>query len=82
MENKTFFCVDTYSYGRRNVFSTIEAVKRFIQECEQTHVYWSLRTATFFDGELIASLEPLTTCDWLDEDGGLNAVFERVEIAA
>lgn len=82
MENKTFFCVDTYSYGQRNVFSTIEAVKRFIQECERNNVYWKLWTATFFDGELLTSFEPLTTCRFIDEDGGLDAVLERLEVAA
>lgn len=82
METKTFFCVDTYSYGQRNVFSTIEAVKRFLEDCERNHTAWSLRTAQFFDGELIAGLEPLTTCNWLDEDGGIDAVLERLEVAA
>lgn len=78
----TIFCVDTWSYEERHVFNAKEAVKRFIEECERTHVDWSLKAGFFFDGELVVNPEPLTNCQFIDEDGGIDAVLEKLEVAA
>lgn len=77
----TFFCVDTWNYAERHIFSTKEAVKRFIEQCESTHLDWSLKAGFFFDGELVVNPEPLTNCQFIDEDGGIDAVLERLEVA-
>ncbi len=79
---QTFFCVDTRDGRERHVFNTKEAVKKFIEQCEATHLDWSLKAGNFFDGELVVYPSPLTTCDWFDEAGGIDAVLEKVEAAA
>ena len=42
---------------------------------------WNLRAAEWDDGELVPT-RPITDCRLVDEDGGIDAVFERLEIAA
>ena len=73
--------MDLLRYGERRVFCTTEAVKDFINECERTHVDWSLKTGEFWDGELVTGRKPLTSCQFIDEDGGIEAVLGRLEAA-
>ena len=40
-----------------------------------------LRAAEWDDGELVPT-RPITNCQFIDEDGGIDAVLERLEAAA
>ena len=69
----TFFCIETgnslYGGTVRHFFNSPAAVMSF------------LRAAEWDDGELVPT-RPITNCQFIDEDGGIDAVLERLEAAA
>ena len=77
----TIFCIETgnslYGGTVRHFFNSPAAVMLFIKAREG----WNLRAAEWDDGELVPT-RPITDCHLVDEDGGIDAVFERLEVAA
>ena len=59
-------------------FNSPAAVMSFLKA---TREGWSLRAAEWDDGELVPT-RPITNCQFIDEDGGIDAVLERLEVAA
>ncbi|MBS5455590.1 MAG: hypothetical protein KHX83_09080 [Bilophila sp.] len=78
----TIFCIETgnslYGGTVRHFFNSPAAVMLFIKA---TREGWNLRAAEWDDGELVPT-RPITDCHLVDEDGGIDAVFERLEVAA
>ncbi len=78
----TFFCIETgntlYGGTVRHFFNSPAAVMLFIKA---TREGWNLRAAERDDGELVPT-RPITDCRLVDEDGGIDAVLERLEVAA
>ena len=78
----TFFCIETgnslYGGTVRHFFNSPAAVMSFLKA---TREGWSLRAAEWDDGELVPT-RPITNCQFIDEDGGIDAVLERLEVAA
>ena len=78
----TFFCIETgnslYGGTVRHFFNSPAAVMSFLKA---TREGWSLRAAEWDDGELVPT-RPITNCQFIDEDGGIDAVLERLEAAA
>ena len=76
----TFFCIETgnslYGGTVRHFFNSPAAVMSFLKATRE-----GLRAAEWDDGELVPT-RPITDCRLVDEDGGIDAVFERLEIAA
>ncbi|WP_370791703.1 hypothetical protein [Bilophila wadsworthia] len=77
-----FFCIETgnslYGGTVRHFFNSPAAVMSFLNA---TREGWSLRAAEWDDGELVPT-RPITNCQFIDEDGGIDAVLERLEVAA
>lgn len=78
----TFFCIETgnslYGGTVRHFFNSPAAVMSFLKA---TREGWSLRAAEWDDGELVPT-RPITNCQFIDEDGGIDVVLERLEVAA
>ena len=74
----TFFCIETgnslYGGTVRHFFNSPAAVMSFLKATREGWNLWD-------DGELVPT-RPITDCRLVDEDGGIDAVFERLEIAA
>ena len=72
----TFFCIETgnslYGGTVRHFFNSPAAVMSFLKA---TREGWSLRAAEWDDGELVPT-RPITNCQFIDEDGGIDAVLE------
>lgn len=79
---QTFFCIETgnslYGGTVRHFFNSPAAVMSFLKA---TREGWTLRVAEWDDGELVPT-RPITNCQFIDEDGGIDAVLERLEAAA
>ena len=78
----TLFCIETgnslYGGTVRNFFNSPAAVMSFIKA---TREGWNLRAAEWDDGELVPT-RPITDYRLVDEDGGIDTVLERLEVAA
>lgn len=78
----TFFCIETgnslYGGTVRRFFNSSAAVMSFLKA---TRDGWNLWAAEWDDGELVPTW-PITDCLLVDEAGGIDAVLEKVEVAA
>ena len=78
----TFYAVVTerYNIKKTHFFNSLDAVLRFIKF---TREGWDFYLAEWEDGELILSdSRPLMKSDWVDEEGGVDAYFGGLEVAA
>ena len=78
----TIFCFETgnslYGGTVRHFFNSPAAVMSFLKA---TRDGWNLRAAEWDDGELVPT-RPITDSRLVDEDGGIDAILERLQVAA